>query len=81
MSFDEMSSLLNAENERLKGEFERDRIKWFYTVTATGLSRARKPSDLITFEWEKGKREIEPKKMTKEQFNKKAKEAEKYLKM
>lgn len=52
MSFDEMESILIADRERYKRDLERDRINWFFTVIAPGMSKAKEPSDIYTFEWE-----------------------------
>ena len=82
MSFDEINSLLKANNEKEKRQWERDRINWFYTLIAPGLSKKREPTDLVMFEWEKETKERikkEPGKLTKEQIDKKTKEAEKWL--
>ena len=52
MSFDEMDSLLKADREKTRRELERDRINWFYTVIAPGMSKAKTPEDIVKFEWE-----------------------------
>jgi hypothetical protein len=52
MSFEEISVLLKAVNEKEKRQWERDRLQWFYSLIAPGLSKAKEPSDLVKFDWE-----------------------------
>ena len=77
MSFDEVASIVKANNEKIRREFEKDRMQWFYTLLAPGLSKVSKPQDIVTFEWEKEQR---PKKeYSKEQVEKNLKQAKKWL--
>jgi hypothetical protein len=77
MSFDEMESLLIADRDRSRRELERDRMNWFYTVIAPGMSKAKTPEDILKFDWEK--KTVEPRKLNKDQFEKKSNEAEQWL--
>jgi hypothetical protein len=77
MSFDEMGVLLKAANEKEKREWEKNRLGWFYSLIAPGMSKAKKPTDLIKFDWEKDKKET--KKTTKEQIDKRVTQVEKWL--
>jgi len=79
MSFEAMSRLLEAENERKKRELENDRIQWFYTLIAPGLSKVEKPQDIVTFDWEK-KEKKHGKRLTKEQLKEQETKANKWLK-
>jgi hypothetical protein len=77
MSFEEISALLKAVNEKEKRQWERDRIGWFYSLIAPGMSKTTKPEDICIFSWEK--KEVKPRKLTKAQFEEKTKLAEKWL--
>jgi len=79
MSFEEVAALLKADTERQRRVFERDRMQWFYTVVSQGSDKIKIPTDLVRFDWEK-EEEKKPRKLTKKEFEAKAKEAEKYLK-
>lgn len=78
MSFDEVSELLKAENEREKRTLERDRLNWFHTYRAMG-SDVKSPEMVQRFEWEK-KPKKEPKKLTDEEKIKRAEKAKNYIK-
>lgn len=80
MSFDEMGSLLNAENEKTRRGFERDRMQWFYTLVAPGFSKAKEPRDVTTFDWEKPAKK-ESKKLNKNEFKDMAGKAGNIVKM
>ena len=77
MSFDAMSSLIKADNEKNKRVLEKERMGWFYTVVAQG-NKIKKPSDLITFEWEK-KPKRQGKRMTKDELKNTERKAKKWL--
>jgi len=77
MSFDEVSELLKAENEKEKRLLERDRLNWFHTYRAFG-SDVRSPEMVQRFEWEK-KPKKEGKKLTEEEKQSKANKAKSYL--
>jgi len=72
-----MGVLLKAANEKEKREWETNRIGWFYSLIAPGLSKAKKPTDLMIFDWEKNKKEV--RKVSKEQIDKRAKKVEEWL--
>lgn len=78
MSFDEMASLLKADNEKQKRELERDRMQWFYSLVAPGFSKATKPTDLLVFDWEKAPKK-QGRKLTKEELTEKETKAKKWL--
>lgn len=81
MSIDEINCFLKAVNDKRCDEWEKIRYQCFYSVVATnGSKQFKQPSDLFKFSWDTPKKSGKPaKKLSKEQFENKAKEAEKWL--
>jgi hypothetical protein len=74
MSFEEISSLLKESTKKL---YEKERLQCYFNLISQG-SKIKSPQDVVLFEWEK-KTKSKPKELTKNQVDKKAKEAEQWL--
>lgn len=77
MSLDEINEIIKSINENEKRELEKERLNWFHTYRAFG-SDVRKPEDIVRFEWDSTSSR-QGKRLSKEQINKKAKQAKKWL--
>jgi hypothetical protein len=80
MSVGAMSAVLNAETEKIHKAYEIARIGWFYSNTASGLSKVQAPEELIAFPWDnKVKKAEEGRKLTKGELKDKEEKARQWL--
>lgn len=80
MSIDEVNCFLKAVNDRRQDEWEKVRYQCFYSVVAqNGSKQFKQPSDLFKLPWDIVRSNKPAKKLSKDQFENKAKEAEEWL--
>jgi hypothetical protein len=79
MSIEEVASVLSANNKKKQEQLELNRMGWYYSLIAPGMSKVQEPKDLVVFEWEKAGKKIEGNKYSKEELKRKEEEAKRWL--